>query len=363
VRASLQDTLIALGIVAASVAGALLLVTALARALCRIPGRGARAAARIVHRHCRWPARVLVAAIALQVSLPALDLIDEAGDRVRHAVLLVIVGAVGWLAIALVGAAAEILAARLDVSVSDNLRARRARTQAMIARRVGAVVIGIVTVAAMLMTFSQVRTLGASLLASAGIVGLVVGIAAQQTLSNLLAGIQIAITEPIRLDDVVVVEGEWGRIEEITFTYVVVQVWDERRLVLPISYFTQTPFQNWTRRRSQVIGSVLLHVDYAVPIDELRAELDRIVEASALWDRRVVVLQATEAREQTLELRALVSAVDAPTAWDLRCEVRERLVAYLREHHPDALPRVRAELLPARDEAVWETASGARADR
>jgi small-conductance mechanosensitive channel len=354
VSASLQDTLVAICAVAASVAGALLVLAVVARLLCRLPGRAARDAARIVHRHCRWPARVLVAGVALQASLPALELPEDAGDRVRHALLLAVIGAVGWLAIALVGAGTEILAGRLDLSVRDNLRARRAKTQATIARRVGAVVIGIVTAAAMLMTFAQVRTLGASLLASAGIIGLVVGIAAQQTLSNLLAGVQIAITEPIRLDDVVVVEGEWGRVEEITFTYVVVQLWDERRLVLPISYFTQTPFQNWTRRHSQVIGSVILHVDYAVPIDELRAELERVVEASGLWDGRVVVLQATEARESTLELRALVSAVDAGTAWDLRCEVRERLVAHLRERHPGALPRVRAELLGAgADAAAW----------
>jgi hypothetical protein len=197
------------------------------------------------------------------------------------------------------------------------------------------------------MTFSQVRALGAGLLASAGVIGVIVGIAAQSTLANLLAGIQIAITEPIRLDDVVVVEDEWGRIEEITFTYVVVRVWDERRVVLPISYFTQTPFENWTRRRAQVMGAVHLHVDYTAPIEELREEVGRIVAGTDLWDGREIGLQATDTRDRTLELRIVASAADAPRAWDLRCLIRERLVDYLVRNHPGALPRVRDELIGA----------------
>lgn len=267
--------------------------------------------------------------------------------------MLAVIASIGWLAVALVAAAVELLTARLDTSVSDNLRARRAKTQATIARGAAAMIIGFVTATAMLMTFDQVRTLGAGLLASAGVVGIVVGIAAQPTLANLLAGIQIAISEPIRLDDVVVVEGEWGRIEEITFTYVIVASWDERRVVLPISYFTQTPFQNWTRRRAQVIGSVTLQVDYTAPIEEMRAELERIVGESDLWDGRVVNLQATDSHERTLELRALASAADAPRAWDLRCLVRERLVDYLVRAHPQALPRTREELLVDGAGPMW----------
>jgi small-conductance mechanosensitive channel len=341
--ASLQDTLLGVAVVALALVAALAVHAVAVRLFVRVPRRGARAAADIVARRCGRASRLLVAAAALALSLPAIDLSERLAGHIRHALVLVIIGAVGWLLIELAGAATDILTTRLDLSAADNLRARRAQTQAMIARRVSAVVIGIVTVAVMLTTFAQVRTLGASLLASAGIAGLVIGIAAQQTLSNLFAGIQIALTEPIRIDDVVVVEGEWGRIEEITFTYVVVTLWDERRLVLPISYFTQTPFENWTRDRSDVLGSVFLHVDYGAPLSELRDELERAVEESDLWDGRIATLQATEAREQTLELRVVVSARDAPTAWNLRCEIRERLVTFLQEHHPGALPRLRTQ--------------------
>lgn len=340
---SRETSPIGYAIVAGAFAGALVLHALSMLLLGRLPGPKTRPTAAILRRHVARPSRLLVAAIALVVTLPALDLSTVTGDRTRHAVILVITGAVGWLAIALVGAGVEILADRLDISAPDNLRARRAKTQATIARGVAGVVIGFVTATAMLMTFAQVRTLGAGLLASAGIIGLVVGVAAQPTLSNLFAGVQIAITEPIRLDDVVVVEGEWGRIEEITFTYVVVASWDERRVVLPISYFTQTPFQNWTRHQAQVIGAVSLHVDYTAPLDDLRAELDRIVAETPLWDGRVVNLQATESHERTLELRVLASAADAPRAWDLRCLVRERLIDYLVRERPEALPRVRGE--------------------
>ena len=223
--------------------------------------RGGRESS-VIRRHIAGPSRLLVATLAVLGTLPALALDELPENRVRHALVLAMVASIGWLIVALIGATSEILTARIDTSGPDNLRQRRAKTQATIARGVASVVVGFVTATAMLMTFSQVRALGAGLLASAGIIGVIVGVAAQSTPANMLAGIQIAITEPIRLDDVVVVEGEWGRIEEITFTYVVVRSWDERRVVLPISYFTQTPFENWTRRRAQVMGAVHLHVDY-----------------------------------------------------------------------------------------------------
>jgi small-conductance mechanosensitive channel len=327
--------------VAAAVGCALAARPLATRLLCRLLGARSRAAARVVRVHLGGPLRLLAAALVVRIGLGVADIGDRVVHPIVHALTLVVIAAVGWLAVGLVAAGADLLADRMDIGTADNLRARRARTQAVIARRVSAVVIVVVTGAAMLMTFSQVRALGASLLASAGILGLVVGIAAQQTLANLLAGIQIALTEPIRLDDVVVVEDEWGRIEEITFTYVVVALWDERRLVLPISYFTRTPFQNWTRERAQILGAVSIHADYRVSVGRLRAELERVVRESDLWDGRVVVLQAVEAHEQTLELRALVSAADAGRAWNLRCLVRERLVAHLAERHPEALPRVR----------------------
>jgi hypothetical protein len=192
--------------------------------------------------------------------------------------------------------------------------------------------------------FEPVRQLGTSILASAGIAGIIIGFAAQRSIATLLAGLQIAVTQPIRLDDVVIVENEWGRIEDITLTYVTVRIWDERRLVVPIAYFIEQPFQNWTRTSADILGTVFLHVDYRAPLAAIRAELDRVLAESACWDGKVKVLQVTDAREHTLELRALASAADASLAWDLRCEIRERLITFLQTHHPDCLPRVRAEV-------------------
>jgi small-conductance mechanosensitive channel len=199
----------------------------------------------------------------------------------------------------------------------------------------------------MLMVFESVRQFGTSILASAGIAGIIIGFAAQRSISTLLAGFQIALTQPIRIDDVVIVENEWGRVEDISLTYVTVRIWDLRRLILPISYFIERPFQNWTRTSADILGTVFLHVDYTVPLQPLRDELDRILAASPLWDGKVKVLQVTDAKPQTLELRALASAADASAAWDLRCEIREKLIAFLQTHYPASLPRVRAELQPA----------------
>jgi small-conductance mechanosensitive channel len=315
---------------------------ALMAVLVRVPGRAD--AGRVLVRHCRRASLLLVAAVTALIGLRVIEQVRDGLDLARQGLALVVIAAVAWLLIGLVGAGAELVAARFDVTSHDNLRARRVPTQATILRRIAAVVIGVVAVAVMLTTFPSVRTLGASLLASAGIAGIVLGLAAQQTLGNLFAGVQIAITEPIRLDDVVIVEKEYGRIDEITFTYVAVALWDERRLVLPISYFTTTPFENWTRSRSEITGSVHLHLDHSVPMDELRGELDRVLAASPLWDGRAAEIQLVESHARTVEVRAIVSARDAPSAWDLRCEVRESLISFLREHHPHGLPRVRAEV-------------------
>lgn len=335
-----QNALLGLGTVAAAVAVAVALHLAAMALIARLPG----GAGRTVVRHCRRASLLLVAAVTALVALRVLEEVDRDLGAARHSLTLVIIAAVAWLLIGLVGAGCELVAARFDVASADNLRARRVLTQATILRRVAGVLIGLVAVAVMLTTFPSVRTLGASLLASAGIAGIVVGLAAQQALGNLLAGIQIAITEPIRLDDVVVLEGQYGRIDEITFTYVVVALWDDRRLILPISYFTTTPFENWTRSRSQITGAVHLHVDHTVPVDAVREELHRVLGASPLWDGREAELQVVESHPHTVELRALVSARDAPRAWDLRCDVREALITFLRENHPEALPRVRADL-------------------
>jgi len=199
------------------------------------------------------------------------------------------------------------------------------------------------------MTFERVRHLGTTILASAGIIGIVVGMAAQRTIATFIAGLQIAITQPIRVDDVVIVENEWGRIEEITLTYVVVRIWDLRRLVVPITYFIENPFQNWTRVTADILGTVFIYVDYTVPIDSIRAELHRILKSSEFWDGKVCVLQVTNTSERTVELRALMSAADASTAWTLRCQVREKMVDFIQKNYPDALPKLRAEFNRLKD--------------
>ncbi|RAY14159.1 hypothetical protein DPM19_16395 [Actinomadura craniellae] len=215
----------------------------------------------------------------------------------------------------------------------------------LLLRRVSSAAVVLLAIGTALFTFPEVRALGAGVLASAGVAGLVVGLAAQPVLSNVFAGLQLAFSDAIRLDDVVVIEDEWGRIEELTLSYVVVRTWDERRLILPVSYFADKPFENWTRHGSRVIGSVLIHVDWSVPVDELRTELYRTLREHPLWDQRDWVLQVTDVLPNGLvQLRALMSAADSASAWDLRCDVRERLVTHIREHHPEALPRLRAEV-------------------
>lgn len=260
------------------------------------------------------------------------------------------VGAVllaGWAAVIAVDVASEFYLRRYRLDTAANMEARKHVTQVRILKRACNVLVILITVAAALMAFEPVRQFGVSLFASAGAAGLVVGLAARPVLSNLIAGIQLAITQPIRINDSVVVEGEWGTIDEITATYVVVRIWDLRRLVVPLSYFMEKPFQNWTRESTQIIGAVTFEVDYAAPVGEIREKLSEIAAASKLWDRKVVNLQVTECHEVTITLRALVSAATGPEAWDLRCEVREKMLAYLRDELPECLPRRRQLVVDA----------------
>jgi small-conductance mechanosensitive channel len=296
--------------------------------------------------------RRLTPLIALILASPALAVSAELETVFRNAVSLVLIGGVAFVLFELLNAAEAVVLQQYRIDVADNLEARKIHTQVRVLKKVAVVVIGIVTLASVLMVFEPVRQLGTSILASAGIAGIIVGLAAQRSIATLLAGFQIAITQPIRIDDVVIVEGEWGQVEDITLTFVVVRIWDLRRLVVPITYFIERPFENWTRRSADILGTVFLHVDYTVPVQEIRDELNRILSVSPRWDGRVNVLQVTAVRERTLELRALASARDASQAWDLRCEVREKLIDFIRRRHPDSLPQVRVAASVERSAAV-----------
>ncbi len=301
-------------------------------------------------KHCRRPARIIIPLVAARLVLPIIDLSPRILLFSKQTLSLLLIISVAWLVIKLTYVLEDLMMSQYDIDVRDNLEARRIHTQIQILKKVVIVVVGILALATALMTFEKVRQLGATLLASAGIVGIIIGIAAQKSIATLFAGIQMAITQPIRIDDVVIVENEWGRIEEITLTYVVVKIWDLRRLIVPITYFLEKPFQNWTRISADILGTVFLYVDYTVPTEAVRAELRRILENSPLWDRQVCVLQVTNATERTVELRALMSAADASSAWGLRCEVREKLIEFIRQNYPEGLPKVRAELRePARE--------------
>jgi small-conductance mechanosensitive channel len=256
---------------------------------------------------------------------------------------VVLIAVLTWVAVRAVGGLAEAVVRLHPANVSDNLEARRVQTQTRVLARTVMFLVMLIGLGAALMTFPNVRQIGASLLASAGLAGLVAGIAARPVLGSLIAGLQIALTQPIRLDDVVIMEGEWGRIEEITATYVVVKIWDERRLVVPLQWVIEHPFQNWTRRASQLLGTVYLWLDYRVALAPLRQELERVCKAAPEWDGRVGLLQVVDANERAMQVRALVSAPDASKAWDLRCRVREALIDYLQRNEPEGLPRLRAE--------------------
>jgi hypothetical protein len=252
----------------------------------------------------------------------------------------------------LTGVLRDVVEAKYDLKAATDVRARQTVTRVAILRQSLVVLIAVVTLCLILMSIPSIRQIGVTLFASAGIAGLVAGLAARPAISNLIAGIQLAVTEPIRLEDSVIIEGEFGNIEEIRATYVVVRLWDLRRLVVPLSYFLEKPFQNWTRASTDLLATVMFYVDYTVPVAMVREELQRIVKGTDLWDGRVCKLQVTNCTESTVELRALLSALDAGRAWDLRCFVREQLIAYLKREHAEALPRARAEVLsPDPDES------------
>jgi small-conductance mechanosensitive channel len=287
--------------------------------------------------------RLAVVVIALELMLPAVEVPPEVAGGIDAGLRVVVVILAGWIALIAVDIGVTVYLKRYRLDTEDNLIARKHVTQMRVLKRVISTVVVLLTAGAALMTFGVVREIGVSLFASAGVAGIVAGLAARPVLSNLFAGIQLALTQPIRIEDVVILENEWGAIEEITSTYVVVRLWDLRRLIVPLSYFIETPFQNWTREGSALIGSVLLHLDYAAPVERIRARAREIAEGSKLWDRKVFNVQVTDATERTIAVRVLVSAKVAAAAWDLRCEMREGLIAFLRAEFPESLPRLRAE--------------------
>ncbi len=294
--------------------------------------------------HSRRPARAILLVLALFLVVPSLTVSADINASIQHLLTLALTAGVGWLAIGMTGVITDVITARHDLTAADNLLARQMHTRARVIRRVLVAVIVVVTICLILMSIPSIRQIGVTLFASAGVAGLVVGMAARPALSNLIAGLQLAMTEPIRIDDVVIIENEWGWIEEIRTTYVVVRIWDLRRLVVPLSYFIERPFQNWTRRTADILGTVFIYADYTIPVDAVRQELHRILRTSDLWDKKVWGLQVTNATEHTVELRALMGASDSGKAWDLRCQVREQLLDFLRREYPESLPRVRAEL-------------------
>ncbi|KQS06528.1 mechanosensitive ion channel [Curtobacterium sp. MCLR17_007] len=320
----------------------------------RTLGRRERWAAAL-SRRTKHPARtmLLVASlwVAFATSVPDSDASPWRG-HVSHAFLVATIGVGTWLACELAVFLESLGLHRYRVDVPDNRVARRVRTQVLILRRVTVAVLVIIGVGAILLTFPGVEAAGASVLASAGLISVIAGLAAQSTLGNVIAGMQLAFSGSIRVDDVVVVETQWGRIEEITLTYVVVHLWDDRRFVLPSTYFTSTPFENWTRTSSELLGAVEFDLDWRVSPAEMRKELDRILETSTIWDRRTKVLQVTDAVGGLVRVRILVTAPDAGGLFDLRCYVREEMVDWIQRTHPDALPIQRVQLaepgVPAR---------------
>ncbi len=301
--------------------------------------KGAAVPLNLLHR----PLVFLLPSLFVMLILPIISLPAHLRSLVNHFLSIWLILGVAWLIVRAFMLLKAVILSRYNLDAEDNLKARQINTQVSVIQRVVIVLVSILAASTILMTFETVRQIGISLLASAGIAGIIIGFAAQKSLATLIAGIQLAITQPIRLDDVVIVENEWGRIEEITLTYVVVRIWDQRRLVVPITYFIERPFQNWTRRTAELLGTIYIYADYSTSIDLLRAELEKIVADSPLWDKRVAKIQVTNVTEKTIELRALISAANSSDAWELRCLVREQLIAFMQRNYPEKLPRIRLE--------------------
>lgn len=311
------------------------------RVLQRVAARHPESPVRALLRRCRVPLQLVVCTSLLIGARPIERIFDLDGDGVHHVVLLALIASLGWLTVRIVAGVLEAFFGRYEALSDDPARVQRVRTQVGMMRRVAGALVAVVTIAVILLTFQAMRTVGASLLASAGILGIVVGIAAQSVLGNFFAGLQIAFGDTVRLGDTVVVEGQQGTVEEITLSYLVIRLWDYRRLVVPTSYFVSKPFENWTRKDPGLLGSVLLHLDHTTPVDQLRAALGAFLLTTPLWDALEWSLQVTDTTPSTILVRASMTARTPDDVAALRFEVREHLLAHLRDHHPTALPRLR----------------------
>lgn len=350
VEALTSELLVPVAVLAGALVLGVIAALILARVLDRIAKRRGVTADMQVGGRLKTPTIVLLPSLIIAAALPFSGLPQRAQGVIAEIETVLILLSVSWLLIRMLAVGEDLLLARYRVDVADNLKARKVHTQTRYLRRIASFVIGVIAVGAVLLTFEEIQQIGTTLLTTAGVAGVIVGFAAQKTLGMIIAGLQIAFTQPIRLEDAVIVEGEWGWIEEITLTYVVVKLWDWRRLVVPINYFLDNVFQNWTRSSSRMIGTVFIYLDYRFPVSELRSELARILTETDLWDGQVQVVQVTNSTERSMEVRVLVSATTSPRLWDLRCFVRERLIAFAQERYPDRLPLLRAELdLPRRE--------------
>ncbi len=308
----------------------------------------------------RGVSRAALLILAIIIAIPVAPIPYDTAALLARVLSIAVICLIGWAAITTLNIAADLYLRRFRIDTEDNLLARKHFTQIRVLLRTAEVLVAIITVGAALMTFEPVRQYGYSLFASAGVAGIVAGLAARPVLSNLFAGVQLAMTQPIRIEDAVIVENEFGTIEEITSTYVVVRLWDLRRMIVPLTYFIEKPFQNWTRETSSLIGSAMIYVDYRAPVETIRQKLTEIVKQSPHWDGNVINLQVTDAKERTVELRCVMSAASAGRAFNLRCEVREKLIDFLQKEHPEALPTQRTEVVMAGD-APAEAKSGRKA--
>lgn len=338
---NLPAPVIDIGGVALAVLAALFLHAIAFRVLRRIAGRTPGSIDDIYVDHAFRPARWITVALFLAMARRPLRLPERFDDLWTQAAGMIVPALLGWFAIAMIRASGKAVELDADITVADNLRARRRRTRSAILGRIAIIGVGFVTVCLMLLSIPSVRSIGVTLMASAGLAGLAVGAAAQPALKNIIAGVQMAFTEPIRIDDVVIIENEWGRIEEIRLTYVVVALWDERRLVVPVSKFLEDSFQNWTRQTSGLLGSAFFWLDPTADIPRLRARFETLVRADPLWDGRSYVLQVTDTKPDAIEVRVLATAANAGNTFDLRCNLREALLAFIRDEMPQALPRRR----------------------